>query len=67
MIAASVEAAYRAGRIACADAKRKSENPHPTDSAEHAYWNRGWNEEYATLPPALQALRQEKSAAGSAS
>lgn len=67
MIAASVEAAYRAGRVACADAKRKSENPHQPGTAEHAYWNRGWNEECATLPPALQALRHGKSAAGSES
>lgn len=55
---ASVEAAYRAGRIACADGKRKDWNPHPEDSAEHAYWNRGWNEEFAALPPALQQVRR---------
>lgn len=57
---ASEEAAYRAGRIACADGKRKDANPHPGGAKEHAYWNRGWNEEFATLPAALQAARAPK-------
>ncbi len=57
---ASTEAAYRAGRTACADGRRKDQNPHPGDSAEHGYWNRGYGEEFATLPQTLQQARQPK-------
>jgi hypothetical protein len=54
------DSAYRLGRIACADGKRLDDNPHPQDDPQFNYWNRGWAEEFRTLPTAIQSARQSK-------
>lgn len=56
------DSAYRLGRIACADGKRLDDNPHAQDDPQFDYWNRGWAEEFRTLPVALQQARQPKEA-----
>jgi hypothetical protein len=52
-----LDSAYFRGREACADGKRQNTNPHPVEAAEHGYWNRGWQEEFKTLPKPLKASR----------
>lgn len=56
------DSAYFRGREACAAQQPKSSNPHQDDEQLRAYWARGWMEEYKTLPPALQAVRDAKEA-----
>jgi ribosome modulation factor len=62
----TLESAYFRGREACADGKRQDTNPHPLEADEHGHWNRGWTEEFRTLPQALKTSRLPKEASDAA-